>query len=789
MILSGIAFAAARYAFASSPRQMFYQSEFGPAVMVALGRGFVDPIPAPGGALESFLAQRIETLPPADAQSIETREPHFFQSGHRYLMTAAGWWWRATSITWGRLAEVAGFSHALAVASVFALIRLFAPLTPAVLGALWFAASPLQLGYAPHLRAFAKGAFVLAAVPLIVAMVVRPMSWRMLIVVGALTGAVIGIGSGFKIDVLVMAPIAILSVVMFRGARPWSDLRDKGLALAGMVAALALTLWPLQGRDAPVSSNLPHVVLLGFADVFDPRLGVEPAAYSFLPFYSDEYLHDLLRVHAVNTTGQDAAMPSAGYDAAGLDLWRRWVVHFPADQYTRLVAAVDGVLNLAFDYPAPVSVSWPPTAWLGGFFDWTTRWSGWGWLVGFAILAAAASAGAGHAVFAAAFVVALTGYPSVQFDARHYFHLQAIPIAAIVILLSSIVAKPIAPSRVSWPRRIAIGAAGLALIVIPIGALRVYQERHLRDAFSAALSLDRAPVHAAFNALDSRKVLAAWTPAVTSAGPSGITAAYYVAEFTADAGSAMAIGIRYREAPEWRPCALTQSLISGAGIARFAFPVYANDSHRRFDGIEMGAEMRQRLLGIYRVNGWPAAGPVMMRLAADWQERRLAQRLVSEERFAADDVRVDTTSVRGACGAEIAAIDATLGDSLVVKAESIADARSSVVTVGSGTIVVNGDAEAGTPALVQFKPVTLAAGDAIVARVAIDRGGAVIGLMQNGAWQASVSTPRPGVSVVSVRAERAGVYVPAIAAGEPGWRAATRFTVDRFGVLAGAPAP
>lgn len=790
LIVCGVAFAAARHAFASSPRQAFYQSEFGPAVMLALGHGFVDPVPAAGGPLESFLAQRIETLPRADAQWVQTREPDPFQSGHRYLMTAAGYWWRATSITWGRLADIAGFSHALAVASVFALIRLFTSLAPAIVGAAWFAVSPLQLGYAPHLRDFAKGAFVLAAIPLIVAMVTRPLPWRTLAATAALTGFVIGLGTGFKLDVAIMAPIAAASVILFRGSRPWSELRGKAAALAALVITLGLTLLPLQARTAGAGSNAAHVALLGFADAFDSRLGVEPATYGFLPFYSDEYLQDLLRVHAVRTTGVDAAMPSVEYDAAGFDMWRLWMINFPSDHYTRLLAAVNGVLNLAFDYPAPLVVDWVPTAWLRGFFDWMARWRGWGWALGFAILAAAASAGAGLALFAGALVVALTGYPSMQFDPRHYFHLQAIPIAAIVILLSSIIAKPTVARPVPWLRRIGIATIGFILIVMPIAMLRAYQRDHLRDVLSIAATLDRVPVDATFTSLDASKVLAAWTVTDEGRRPDGITAAYYVVEFQADAPrSAMAIGIRYREAPHWRPCALTQSLVTGAGVARFAFPVYVHSGQRAFDGLEMGAEMRQRLLGIYRVSRWPEVGPVMLRQPADWQQRRLTQRLTAEERFTADDVRVDATSARGPCGAEIAAIDATLRDDLAVAAGAITNARPGVVTVGPEGIVVDGDAEADDPVLVQFKPVTLGAGDAIVARVAIDRGGVVIGLMQEGTWRASVSTPRPGVSVVSVRAEQPGVYVPFIASGDPGWRAATRFTIDRFGVVAEASVP
>jgi len=173
-----------------------------------------------------------------------------FQVSHRYLITAAGLWWRLTEISWARLAEVAGAGQALAAGSVLALLRLFVPLAPSVAGALLFAVSPLQLGYAAHLGDFVKGAFVLAAIPLVVAITLRPMSTRAPVGWSGLAGAVIGIGSGFKFDVAIMAPIATVSLVLFRGRREAGGGRDKLLASGALVLALIVTAWPVFSRQA-----------------------------------------------------------------------------------------------------------------------------------------------------------------------------------------------------------------------------------------------------------------------------------------------------------------------------------------------------------------------------------------------------------------------------------------------------------------------------------------------------------------------------------------------------------
>jgi len=58
--------------------------------------------------------------------------------------------------------------------------------------------------------------------------------------------------------------------------------------------------------------------------------------------------------------------------------------------------------------------------------------------------------------------------------------------------------------------------------------------------------------------------------------------------------------------------------------------------------------------------------------------------------------------------------------------------------------------------------------------------------MKDGAWYRSVTTPRPGLSVVAVRADVAGTYMPVVASAAPGWRPSLTFTIDRLGVVPAA---
>ena len=788
-----LAFLAGSNAYQQSPRQSFYQSEFGPAVMVAAGRGFVNPQPTPSGSLDLFLSRRSEAVDPSRLDIDRIVPINQLQSAHYYLMTAVGLWWRLTSIAWNQLAGVVGLLSAAAAVAVFGLARLFVPVAPAALAALWFATSPLQLGYAPHLRDYAKAPFILAAAAIAVALVIKPMSMRQALLLGAAAGAVIGLGIGFRMDVLIMAPITLACVAVFRGAAPLRSMREKAIICAVFVATLGVTAWPIVSKQSSGGSNSIHVVLLGYSDWFDPMLGIEAAPYSFSPFYSDEYLRSVLRTRAANQHGVDAPMPSAAYDAAGIELWRQWFRHFPADVYTRLLAAVDGVLNLGFVYPAqPFLDGWLPAAWSSPVFEWLSTFTGWGWALGLLLMIAAARSGVSRALFAATLIVALAGYPSLQFDARHYFHLQAIPVCAIVVLCweaTTAIARyirdaPAQPAVLSIQRRLAVAVGVFAFVMLPVAPVRAYQSWHVQNIVRAIVHGPRQDIQVHFEQQPDGRFIGRWPN--MRGDPTRlqrISHSYYVAEFSANAPrDAMTIGLRYAYAPGWVPCAHLRHLQTTSGVARFVFPVFSVDDEFSFEGIELGAEMRGRFTGLYQLPSGPAGLPVHLQLASNWQDRRLYQRLIREERLSPDDTGIAVIPSER-CGSDIPIIDATLSPTLNAAASPIAAVHSPDVAIRGDGIRFDGSTKDEPIYLIDWKPQIMNRGDAVVARIWLDRGSLYLALAQNGAWVQYTLVTKPGVSIVTLRPPVRGEYDVQIARGAPGLRPALQFTVDRLGIV------
>ena len=75
--------------------------------------------------------------------------------------------------------------------------------------------SSLQLANLPNLRDYAKAPFTLALVMILIAMVVRPMAPAHVLLLSLAYGLVLGIGYGFRTDLLVDIPPFLIAVALF----------------------------------------------------------------------------------------------------------------------------------------------------------------------------------------------------------------------------------------------------------------------------------------------------------------------------------------------------------------------------------------------------------------------------------------------------------------------------------------------------------------------------------------------------------------------------------------------
>lgn len=782
----------------------YYQSEFGVAVRIATGHGFENPVVTAGTPLAEFLLGRTATLDPRDAVPEGIVRPNQFQYATRYLMTAVGYWWRFAGISWDAVAGVAAALHVLAVLGVYAMLRLFVPIPLAVLGAFWICTSTLQLGYLPHLRDYSKGAFITAAIPLVIALAVRARALKAALAVAVATGVVIGVGFGFKMDVAVMAPIAVVAVVAFRGRRPWTDLTDKAKIVAALVLALLVSAAPVLTKLSSGGSNSIHVILLGYAEWFDAGLGIEPSVYRYFPYYSDTYMMETLRVRVDGQGGPWLDFPSVEYDQASADLWGDIVRHFPADTFGRTLAAADATLNLVFANPAPTFFKTPLPAqeYVEMAFRRMNRWRTWGATMGALLVVVASMASIRLGAFAGFLVLALAGYPSLQFDLRHSFQLQSVSVTALLVLAWAAIRMPVTIwTTVSrWregpltigrglvlPAALKLVAAGTilaVLVVIPLTVLRSYQSFHVRTLLESYLREATETVRVQFVPQENRLWLARWPGVEGRLSRAGhLQSAYYLMAFQAANGppAPVAIGLRYWSTRSTE-CPRRLLMQSGPGVAWFGFPVVGTKGQHEFEGIEMPAGLMNRVIGVYRMDGGPAGIPLELRMPAEWQDRELYQQLAMEDNRREITVQVAATA-SGSCEQGLGFLDGLEG--LVPDPNEVDSIYTPSAVVTAGGIQMEGVADTESSELVRFKAVTLDRDAALVARGRLDEGGVVIGLLKDGRWYGQVSVQQPGEFVVVIPVNESGTFVPTITNAMPSGKQQNKFEITRFGLAKG----
>ena len=477
----------------------FYQDQFGPAVMLACGRGFVNVDSPHVPAFDDFLKQRkaalrCDEVPPTISQVALTG----FQGSSRYLMGAAAAVWRFTGIDFRALDVVIAAMFAIAVAAAYAAIRLGCGRSVALMIVLLWTLSYRHLNNLPHLRDYSKAPFfmlMLVAMGL-VSVERRP---RRLLAIGALFGLAQGLGFGMRTDVMLNFVPFVLVLCAVAAVDGWKTLRSGAACLAASILAFAIVAFPILQTYARQAS-LWHVVLLGFTAPYDENLniGFPRPAYSFPYAYNDSYIETTVRAywHRLHPAEPMLTMLTPPYDRACRDYCLRLARTFPGDMVTRGLSSVIGIANLPFspsDGYVPIGMS-------------QARLEGW-WQIrghaaetmqgaGLPLVAAALSVVGVESLFYAFVGVALLffwgAFPALEFHGRHIFHFELVVLASLG-WTAAIVARLLAARPPTLARRASGAAAAVVVCAVVVAgfvlAARAYQ---VPNARALVQSYDRA---------------------------------------------------------------------------------------------------------------------------------------------------------------------------------------------------------------------------------------------------------------------------------------------------------
>lgn len=611
----------------------FGQSEFGAAVMLACGRGFTMPA-GPSPALDRFLARDTASLSCNELPPPAPGTVTFTQGLYRYLMTAVAWQWRWSGVSWRALMPLFGIAYALTLCACYGLFRQVAGPGLALAGVAPLAVSAHQLGFLPQLRDYAKAPFMLLLILIGARLVAPPLDRRRALGFAVVFGVVLGIGLGFRNDLMINIPPFIAAVCFLLPGRWREHVTLKAGCLALALVTFVVSAWPILSAYRS-GSNTGHVAVLGLMSTFDTPLGVTRPVYSLGPHYLDSYGAAVINEYSRLRHGAFVEFVSPEYDAAAVSLIGDVTRHWPADIVVRGLASTRRVLQLPFTVGTltPQVPHGLTARWATGFYQ--LQQTGLEmlapigpWAVLLAVLVAgAASPRAGIAL--GLLLLYYAGYPAVQFSVRHYFHLEFIAWWALVLLVAR---APRVPSmtRASLRPAAVTAAVLIAVVAIPLGISRMYQQRHVAGLVDGYLQAPRTALDVSRVAVDGgmmRVEPAGLWEGHRAADP--IDVRYLAFEFSRERCpvAELPMTVNYQSRNEANDFTYTTRIgISSSGPTWRLLPAYHTGYWSHFTGVTVPAADSDCLKTVARVDDLSRV-PVLLdlELAPGWKNTSLFQ--------------------------------------------------------------------------------------------------------------------------------------------------------------------
>ena len=543
----------------------------------------------------------------------------------QHLHRAMSWVFVRTGPRPAGLAWFQAGMYAAVIGLLFGVFRLGMGRVVAALMMVPLALSPRHLEMALAPIEYAKAPFFAGCLLGIGALVAVPMRRRFAWGVAAATGTVVGLGFGFKPDVLVYAAFGAAALVLF--PQPSARRHRDGLVTAAVFvsAVLVAGLPVLQAHfGGPQRSLLPVQVLGGMSPGFMEQYA-RPALYDYGVMFDDDYVTAQINSfnQRINGSPEFGLFFTSTLQQGANDLMLLTVRTFPADFLMRTFAAV---LQVCQFVPA-------------------------GALIVLGVWVGLCRSDRRVALFVLFTVVCMVGYVSLVFAPKHYFHLEFVPWWFAGVAVSAAArrwtrSRAEASGRSEWRswRSAAITAAMAFLLAgSALAILRLYQSHQvagLVDAYLRTDQLEPIGIHVSGTSASATMITAdgvalpvsdpapAEDGALAPVFDSPVVATHYLAlRVECMAARVGEIGAIYRRPLRWRhPFAVACERPQQRWTVMW--PVYQHLPYQAFTGFELAADTPLRVAAIDRVRDvtrYPLL--VRMRLPDDWRDRSLTQRL------------------------------------------------------------------------------------------------------------------------------------------------------------------
>lgn len=661
------------------------QVGFGPSVMLGCGQGFVNPKASDVPELAAFLRPDLHhdgppvmdqfdcALLPTDMATVPFTG---IQKRTWHMFWIAGWIWRIFGVAWSSLTPLYGVLYGLSALAAYGIFRLALNPPISIFCVTLFLISPVQLHYLPRLRDFAKAPFMLVALFCLLLLLIYPRGWRRSLWTGALAGGCIGLATGFRAEAVMYLVLFVPAVLLFYPGWRWPAWGNRAVVIAAFLTCFLGAGWPVLMKFQTYGERT-HPFLMGFAEIYDGRLGVDNETYQVAQRFLDA--EALAQLNAHNQYLDSAAPPiiyeTPGYEAVGDDyFFRNLLWKLPGDLATRTGAAALRILDelrANRNVPMPRGLSNPflrplyeGRVWLMDTVFSRTRYV----VLGLVLLLGALSPRLGFLTLYLGFCLA--GMASVQFATRHYFHLEVLSLLAGGLVLQLLWLAVRTLRRDVWAEVVehyftrawilarlktglAFALAALVLVVVPGQLLRWHQDRQLRTLFQAYDEAELETIWPTIASQSAGRVQLACgplTPAegLPEVGPEGFFQVDMLVMEWAPGAEPVSVDFAYTGDHPEHALSWSTSLDPVQGedgeITRFYVPIYnavwpdtpdnaswedVGTSWTRFEGLVLNRADLPRLIGLKRFRYAAGYTPlVSATLDPGWPSRSLYQQIV-----------------------------------------------------------------------------------------------------------------------------------------------------------------
>lgn len=642
MLLVGflLSFAVVKIYRANGREPRFYQENFGPAVMMTCGYGFTaPPFGSSPPSLFKFLHREVNTFACSDLPTPMPTEVVSWNGTWYYLYSTTSLVWRVTGISWTALDGLAATFGAFTLAALYGLFRLVSTRRIATAAALIVMLTPAHLDQLPMLRDYSKGPFVLLSVLTLAWLVMRPLSVRATIMLALVFGSIVGLGYGFRSDLVVMVPFGVAIILFFLpGSLREHWHRNVAAAVAAALAFVVIGYPPLKGQQTGGCQF--HYSLLGLTTPLVNSMNLESPIYAFGDHFLDTFVDLKVGDYANRVMAQPVPnLCAPEYDLASADMFFKIVRTFPADLVVHAYGSVVTILKagLAAPHIERLVGGIPLAASVASRLDQVLAWFSWlGPVVAVAAIAVASGSSPRLGLALTAFVLFLCGYPAIEFESRHWFHLRFIPLWALLVVIGAWMDQ----GRVAFgpaARRGAITVIAIvAVLAAALAVIRLYQRGPAETLIASYLS---APVEAVtFTAADDSTRTIDWRPLDYGPTPGHRSSDMLVVTVAARGCGEGDVPVRFKYETDGLGHDISSTVAvhrdrNGSAPTRVFFPVFSqghlDHTYLRFSAIDTLGRSADCIQAVERFADRGAL-PLWIQAQAppDWRDRPLYQSFV-----------------------------------------------------------------------------------------------------------------------------------------------------------------